>query len=79
VLPKAVPVLGIVGHSKTGKTTLTEKLVGSFSERGLRVATVKHHPHDIQVDEPLDLPIPCFRRDDIPGITSLILDLFQLI
>lgn len=34
-------VLSIVGHSNTGKTTLTERLTERLSERG-RVGTVKH-------------------------------------
>jgi len=34
-------VLGIAGHSETGKTTLVERLVERLGERG-RVATVKH-------------------------------------
>ncbi|MXR50971.1 molybdopterin synthase [Halovenus sp. WSH3] len=34
-------VLSIVGHSDTGKTTLTERLTDRFSDRG-RVGTVKH-------------------------------------
>lgn len=162
-----LPVLAIIGHSNTGKTTLVEKLIGALSERGLRVATAKHHPHDLEIDrpgkdsyrhrragavatmlllpreivltadlageatlreivtryasdahicliegckradvpkievyannsvnmplsrgdkgvvaivtdEPVDLPIPRFRRDSIPEITDFIIDLFQL-
>ncbi|MFC7076280.1 molybdopterin synthase [Haloarcula halophila] len=44
-------VLGIVGHSDAGKTTLVERLTERLSERG-RVATVKHctHPPDVDTE-----------------------------
>lgn len=44
-------VLGIVGHSDSGKTTLLERLIPAFGARG-RVATVKSIHHDIEVDTP---------------------------
>ena len=46
------PVVSIVGKSKTGKTTLIEKLVKELKARGYRVATVKHAPQDLVFDEP---------------------------
>ena len=43
-------VLGVVGHSDTGKTTLVEALAERLSAEG-RVATVKHlHKFDIDTD-----------------------------
>ncbi|GGM23029.1 molybdopterin synthase [Haloarcula argentinensis] len=44
-------VLGIVGHSESGKTTLVERLTQRLSGTG-RVATVKHctHPPDVDTD-----------------------------
>jgi molybdopterin-guanine dinucleotide biosynthesis protein B len=45
------PVIGIAGWKKSGKTTLVERLVGEFSRRGLKVATVKHAHHDFQIDQ----------------------------
>ncbi len=36
------PIVCIVGHSESGKTTLVEKLVRELKLRGYRVATVKH-------------------------------------
>ena len=45
------PVIGIAGWKKSGKTTLVERLVGEFTRRGLKVATVKHAHHDFQIDE----------------------------
>jgi len=41
-------VLGVVGHSDTGKTTLVERLAERLQARG-RVATIKHL-HDFDVD-----------------------------
>jgi molybdopterin-guanine dinucleotide biosynthesis adapter protein len=38
------PVISIVGRSKTGKTTLLEKLLVEFKTRGYRIATMKHTP-----------------------------------
>ncbi len=49
---KLIPVIGIVGRSKTGKTTLIEKLIPLLGARGIRVATAKHHPHDFEIDVP---------------------------
>ncbi len=36
------PIVSIVGRSKSGKTTLIEKLIVELKSRGYRVATVKH-------------------------------------
>jgi molybdopterin-guanine dinucleotide biosynthesis adapter protein len=44
-------VLGFVGHSDSGKTTLLERLIPVFGE-GRRVATVKSIHHDVEVDTP---------------------------
>ena len=41
-----------VGHSGSGKTTLIEKLVRELSDRGLRVATIKHAHHKVVLDTP---------------------------
>lgn len=43
-------IIGIVGWKKSGKTTLTVRLVEEFTKRGLRVATVKHAHHSFQID-----------------------------
>lgn len=47
-----MPVVSIVGHGKSGKTTLIEKLIPEFQSRGYRVATVKHTHQDIELDTP---------------------------
>ena len=49
---KKQPVISIVGHSGCGKTTLVEKLVRELDSRGLRVATIKHAHHRVELDTP---------------------------
>lgn len=46
------PVVSIVGKSKSGKTTIMEKLIAELKSRGYRVATVKHAPQESSFDEP---------------------------
>ena len=46
------PVVSIVGKSKSGKTTVIEKLVQELKSRGYRVATIKHIPQGVDFDEP---------------------------
>jgi molybdopterin-guanine dinucleotide biosynthesis protein B len=50
--PNTLPALTVVGPSKSGKTTLVEKLVRELSTRGYRVATVKHAPQESSIDLP---------------------------
>lgn len=50
-LPPATPIIGIAGWKKSGKTTLTIRLVEEFTRRGLKVATVKHAHHAFQIDD----------------------------
>ncbi len=45
-------VISIVGHSGSGKTTLVEKLVRELSGRGMRIATIKHAHHKVELDTP---------------------------
>jgi molybdopterin-guanine dinucleotide biosynthesis adapter protein len=45
------PVVGIAGWKKSGKTTLTVRLVEEFTRRGLRVATIKHAHHAFNIDD----------------------------
>jgi len=45
-------ILCIVGWSRSGKTTLIERLLQVFRGRGVRVATVKHHPKATELDTP---------------------------
>lgn len=45
------PVIGIAGWKKSGKTTLTVRLVEELTRRGFKVGTVKHAHHEYQVDD----------------------------
>lgn len=45
------PIVSIVGKSKSGKTTLIEKLVRELKSRGYQVATIKHVHHSMTFDE----------------------------
>jgi len=40
------PVVSIVGRSQSGKTTLIEKLIPEFKNRGYTIGTIKHSHHD---------------------------------
>ena len=46
-----IPVIGIAGWKKSGKTTLVTRLITELTQRGLKVATVKHAHHAFQIDE----------------------------
>ena len=46
------PIVSIIGKSETGKTTLIQKLIQELKSRGYRVATIKHVPQDLALDEP---------------------------
>ena len=46
------PIVSIVGKSKSGKTTLIEKLIGELKSRGYRMATIKHTPQGMSLGEP---------------------------
>ena len=45
-------VFGIVGWSGSGKTALIEALLPELIHRGLRVSTMKHIHHDVDLDSP---------------------------
>ena len=48
-----VAILSIVGKSKSGKTTLVEKIIAELKRRNYRVATIKHHSHPgFEIDHP---------------------------
>lgn len=46
------PVLAVCGMKNSGKTTCLEQLIRIFSQRGYRVAAVKHDGHDFSPDVP---------------------------
>jgi molybdopterin-guanine dinucleotide biosynthesis protein B len=45
-----MPVLSFVGRSGTGKTTVIEKLIPLLASKGIRVAAIKHHLSDFEMD-----------------------------
>jgi molybdopterin-guanine dinucleotide biosynthesis protein B len=47
-----VPIVSVVGKGDAGKTTFLEKLIAELAGRGVRVAVVKHHVHDYDIDVP---------------------------
>jgi molybdopterin-guanine dinucleotide biosynthesis protein B len=46
------PIVSVIGNSKSGKTTVIEKLVQELNSRGYLVATIKHIPQGVNFDEP---------------------------
>jgi len=51
-LDSNLPVLGFVGFSGTGKTTLLKKLLPKLQENGIRVGMIKHAHHNFDIDKP---------------------------
>lgn len=47
-----IPAVLVVGYSNSGKTTLVIKLIKELKARGYRVATIKHHHKDFDIDVP---------------------------
>jgi len=45
-------VLGIVGWSGSGKTTLLTALIPCLRARGLKISTIKHAHHALELDQP---------------------------
>ncbi len=45
-------VLGVVGWKNNGKTTLVVRLVAHLTANGLKVSTVKHAHHSVDLDQP---------------------------
>ncbi|MDU5081782.1 molybdopterin-guanine dinucleotide biosynthesis protein B [uncultured Tissierella sp.] len=48
-----IPVFSIIGSkSNTGKTMILCKIIKELKNRGYRVATIKHHMGDFEIDHP---------------------------
>lgn len=47
---KKQKIICICGRKNMGKTTLMEKLIGEFTDRGYKVAAIKHDGHDFEPD-----------------------------
>ena len=45
------PIISVVGKSKSGKTTLIEKLIPELKRRGYRVGIIKHAFHEFEIDK----------------------------
>ena len=45
-------ILGISGWKNSGKTTLIRSLITEFTNRNIRVSTLKHAHHDFDIDQP---------------------------
>jgi len=45
-----IPIVSVVGHSNSGKTTLVEKIVAELTSRGYKTATVKFTRHVFDPD-----------------------------
>ena len=44
-------IIKFVGYSESGKTTLIENIIKKLKLSGLRVATVKHDVHGLDIDK----------------------------
>jgi molybdopterin-guanine dinucleotide biosynthesis adapter protein len=44
--------IGVIGYSNSGKTTLIERLIPIFRERGLAVSAIKNAHHGFDMDRP---------------------------
>ncbi len=45
-------MVSVIGKSDSGKTGVMEALIRTFTSRGRRVASVKHHVHEVDLDVP---------------------------
>jgi molybdopterin-guanine dinucleotide biosynthesis adapter protein len=45
-------LVAIVGKSNSGKTTLITRLLPLFSQSGLKVGSIKHTHHQVELDKP---------------------------
>lgn len=73
-----INVISIVGHSGAGKTTLVEKLIRELCSRGVKVSTIKHAHHKVELDTPGK---DSFRYKDAGAVMSMLLtrDALQLV
>ncbi|MDD4924229.1 MAG: molybdopterin-guanine dinucleotide biosynthesis protein B [Dehalococcoidales bacterium] len=45
-----IPVISFVGRHNSGKTTVLEKVIRGLKEEGYKVAVIKHHKGDFELD-----------------------------
>ena len=48
--PEMPPILTIMGRTNSGKTTLIERLIGHFNQRGYKISIIKHMKHRFNID-----------------------------
>jgi len=44
------PILGFIGHSNSGKTTLLTKIIEHLTASGLNIGAIKHHHRTFSID-----------------------------
>jgi len=50
---RKIPILCVVGVSSSGKTSFIERLIPELKRKGLKIAVIKHDPHDrFEIDRP---------------------------
>ena len=49
---ESIPYFSFVGRSNTGKTTVIEQLIPILVRKGIKVAVIKHHHNDFEIDKP---------------------------
>jgi molybdopterin-guanine dinucleotide biosynthesis protein B len=47
-----IPIISVVGYSNSGKTTLLLKIIAALKAKGYRIAVIKHHHGDFEIDKP---------------------------
>ncbi len=47
-----IPMIGFSAYSGTGKTTLMERVIRLLTDKGVRVAVIKHDGHGFEMDHP---------------------------
>ena len=47
-----IPIIGVTGESKTGKTTIAVKIINELINRGYQVAAIKHTKRKLDTDPP---------------------------
>ena len=45
-------ILAVSGVKNSGKTTLIDRMIPFFTEKGLKVAVIKHDGHEFEADVP---------------------------
>jgi molybdopterin-guanine dinucleotide biosynthesis protein B len=45
-----IPVISFIGRHNSGKTTVLEKVIRGLKEKGYKIAVIKHHKGDFELD-----------------------------